>query len=868
MRRVSAYAVLCLGAAVAHIGSANNLPSSPRLVDTDNHAPGTGPYQLTPVVVRHDENDDPLVPEIPNEELYYGNDPFYLDDFEPRNIAAPAPDDSESSPSIDGGFGLAPKARRKRAAPRVGGIPKPSLPPPAPNPAATATDVSEEVAISEIGILVDDTKASLIPKICRSREFQPTMENYWVSGTDTFLRDYSRDNQGSTNYQKDGLFRSLAKMYLGEHTNLECSFRGGTFTGRKCKISCSDVLKCVNNPELGRKVYFSLAAAVGFSEVMGVMHDSFSLIPERLISMIGLMPQLEYTFGKLGVQDMLRSEAQFFLKSLHHAVVGAAPWHTVEKVSEGADASLARAKSDYDSAIQVYGMVEGGNDPYKWDKLFDPHYEMSISDLDLPHSDAAGYVLEDSSTSAEGWHGKTVERAKHVLLDLVAFIRSINSGELDMARESGYSVLESLFDRIGDSMGSGMDFLSAEVPQQVASRTKTGIAQAVEEILLGKSIDSDGSTNLSKLLSYGNYLPLGYKPNVSKLKNANPAEKLSKNIFMRLFNLSFEGKKHYISCTKDTQRRSTPKKDTPGPRSACERDNSGPQNLKACVEGYACYMYRWSERDLSYLSHNKSPKGMEKWDEPPFNISAEVSSATFLSLVHLLTGNYHPQNIITSSVQSLLQELGRGEGRGSLDEILKATEGGLISLGDPSIPGLFRLPVCFSRYNWNAQVTGWGILSDTDPNCPAKNFPCHCGPWGLETESVWREMGVGQGKKRGNYAQNLCPRQISRKVEDPVERYMAYCALDIRRNTFTTRVNGPFKYSGKDKYCVVFQGIIELKGYESIEDMDPEVKFAFACKIKKGGKGCSMYGRMFDGLWEEALDAGYLSPKNGPKKPS
>lgn len=224
------------------------------------------------------------------------------------------------------------------------------------------------------------------------------------------------------------------------------------------------------------------------------------------------------------------------------------------------------------------------------------------------------------------------------------------------------------------------------------------------------------------------------------------------------------------------------------------------------------------------------------------------------------------QDIITSSVLSQLQGLEPGKSADSLSDILEATADGISSLDNPQRPGVFHLPICFSRQNWNTQVTGWGTLCDTDPNCPAKNFPCICGAWGQETDLVWREMGVGQDEKRKNYAQHLCPRQISRKVDDPLERYMAYCALDIRRNTPTTRVNGLIKFAGKDKYCAVFQSIIALKGYESIEDVDPEVKFAFTCKIQKGGKGCSMYNKMFEGLWKAAFDAGYLNPASEPKE--
>jgi len=208
--------------------------------------------------------------------------------------------------------------------------------------------------------------------------------------------------------------------------------------------------------------------------------------------MVGLIPEIDQALAKLSAQDVISSEAQLFSEALRHAVAAAAPWHTVGKVSERAGAARARARSDYDSAVQVYGMVEGGETPCKWDQLFDPHYEMCISDLDLPHSDAADHVLEDPSKPTKDWHGKTVERAKHVLLDAMKFIKLIETGELGRARESGHSVLEDLFNRIGNAVGSDMDASTAEVPRQAAARSKTGIAEAVEKTLKGGNVGSDG----------------------------------------------------------------------------------------------------------------------------------------------------------------------------------------------------------------------------------------------------------------------------------------------------------------------------------------------------------------------------------------
>ena len=130
------------------------------------------------------------------------------------------------------------------------------------------------MAIGEAGTLVDATKADPIPNSCKSREFRRTLENYWISGTDDFLQNYSRHNQSFSNYLRDGLLKSLAKKYLGDGTYFDCSFHDDIFSTKKCNIACSDVLKNVNDVSMGRKVYFSLAAAIGFSQVMGIMHVS------------------------------------------------------------------------------------------------------------------------------------------------------------------------------------------------------------------------------------------------------------------------------------------------------------------------------------------------------------------------------------------------------------------------------------------------------------------------------------------------------------------------------------------------------------------------------------------------------------------
>jgi hypothetical protein len=122
-------------------------------------------------------------------------------------------------------------------------------------------------------------------------------------------------------------------------------------------------------------------------------------------------------------------------------------------------------------------------------------------------------------------------------------------------------------------------------------------------------------------------------------------------------------------------------------------------------------------------------------------------------------------------------------------------------------------------------------------------------------------MDVWSGKKHDFYARDLCPKQIQAKLENPLERYLSYCRLDVRRNNPWTRVDGLQKFQGRDKYCDAIMCTVELQGAATATELDPEVAFACMCKVKKGGSGCSMYSNMFDELWSTALTSGCLDAK-------
>lgn len=94
---------------------------------------------------------------------------------------------------------------------------------------------------------------------------------------------------------------------------------------------------------------------------------------------------------------------------------------------------------------------------------------------------------------------------------------------------------------------------------------------------------------------------------------------------MELFDNSLRQQPIYISCTEDKQQRTNPRNDAVGPRvDTCNRDNTGPQNLKACFGNMVCYLYEWNERPMSHMSRNKEPEGHRDWDEKPWSIEPQV----------------------------------------------------------------------------------------------------------------------------------------------------------------------------------------------------------------------------------------------------
>lgn len=113
-----------------------------------------------------------------------------------------------------------------------------------------------------------------------------------------------------------------------------------------------------------------------------------------------------------------------------------------------------------------------------------------------------------------------------------------------------------------------------------------------------------------------------------------------------------------------------------------------------------------------------------------------------------------------------------------------------------------------------------------NPYCRKKNIPCNCGPWGRETKELWQESGLwDHPSSKSEYRQWLCPRQIDVRIKDTLERYVAYCRLDIRKSG----LGGIITKIGEHTTCGSVIEIIEQAGSPRLKEMSPLLKMTLEC---------------------------------------
>lgn len=148
-------------------------------------------------------------------------------------------------------------------------------------------------------------------------------------------------------------------------------------------------------------------------------------------------------------------------------------------------------------------------------------------------------------------------------------------------------------------------------------------------------------------------------------------------------------------------------------------------------------------------------------------------------------------------------------------------------LADPSATGVFTVPVCISRHNWNSGLRDFNNFDKLTPWTSKKNLPCSCGFWGDETEQVWRDMGIWD-INLSYYRKELCPAQRRRHMTDPLEKYVNECRLDTRKNGLIRKV-------GRDGLCDIVMATLEVLRAQGIdEELPKDIRDLIWCRVQNG----------------------------------
>lgn len=147
-------------------------------------------------------------------------------------------------------------------------------------------------------------------------------------------------------------------------------------------------------------------------------------------------------------------------------------------------------------------------------------------------------------------------------------------------------------------------------------------------------------------------------------------------------------------------------------------------------------------------------------------------------------------------------------------------------LANPSTAGVFNVPVCISRHNWNNGIRNFNNLDKLSSLTSKKNLPCSCGFWGDETEQVWKDIGIWDS--HSYYRKELCPAQAKTHMKDPLEKYVNECRLDTRRSGLIHKI-------GKDGICDVVTATLEqLRSRGFDEELPPYVRDLIWCRVENG----------------------------------
>lgn len=183
--------------------------------------------------------------------------------------------------------------------------------------------------------------------------------------------------------------------------------------------------------------------------------------------------------------------------SIDSTLFAASPWIPTAKVYHSSNEALQAAKHYYDMAVQASSLTASKADPYKWDKIFDSSYEMSLAELDLAPK---GYA-NDTTPIPEGmredtWYSKAVLKTRRALEDARALAAVIESGDLVRARNEGFELFKELFaySPSHPRRAALQDFEPGieGILSDAAGRARTMLADVLAELLNGGASSFNG----------------------------------------------------------------------------------------------------------------------------------------------------------------------------------------------------------------------------------------------------------------------------------------------------------------------------------------------------------------------------------------
>ncbi|KAI5846748.1 hypothetical protein BZA05DRAFT_135229 [Tricharina praecox] len=672
---------------------------------------------------------------------------------------------------------------------------------------------------------------------------QPTIADWWTLNTPQFLQSYLNSTTAGEITEILGRFGGLAHCY-------------GLVNLRGHSKSTSDAEQCSNlRAELGTddsaRAEMVLASLTNFASTFELIADSIDGGFRGAGILIEELPYTKAWWDKFPKEGKAKLSQENVISIIRDSFISGMPWLTPEAWNSTAALVYDEASKMRDvSKVANVDLGAKSASLNKWDQLFG-------SQIDLKFLDEARRSMDYHPTM--GRDSVEIMRVADGGVEVAEKIEKIvTSEEFAKAQEDTWNALFSMVQAIGRPTT-----LRSKVVKHLDTVSVLdffGATASLAELSVGKSIAAlfngtlDMSGGLFELLEYGNLLS-ARNWTVEHLREVFP-EMLARRLYHKILNYALAEDQVYITCTILDKDENKPLFGKYVEGSTCYHDRTGPQDMKACLDNeHVCYLYRWKEPTSKwkfwYRAHSDKPAGVEHWGAGP----------------HLTKVS----DIIKSSVSSKLQNL--KDYRLTQDDkpLLTSKWTDITEVGKASTPGVFNVPVCYSNYSWNTPLEvarekkHWyeTPCRQGDPYCHEAALPCYCGSWGSETMDVWDAIGhVKKSKDGGTRARKVCGKRIKDRITHPIEAYVAYCRLDIKRveGLTSNRVDGRFTTEGKDKYCDDVIRIIEVNGYESPASMDSEVRYAIYCKILGDGTRCRMYDDQWDALLAAVTPAVELEP--------